>query len=132
MTEYLLADFDRATRTQILGGVDLVVNVLTFGIGMFATGRIVKRFGMRNELQPNHLTVQLKGSAGQSLGGAEGWNSYAPMSTDLPRGRGFRSASRAGARSALPASTAGASWRRRRSFAATFTNNDSGSVMIRL
>jgi len=46
----LLADFDRATRTQILGGVDLVVNVLTFGIGMFATGRIVKRFGMPTTL----------------------------------------------------------------------------------
>jgi len=42
----LLAVFDRATRTQILGGVDLLVNVLTFGIGLFATGRIVKRFGM--------------------------------------------------------------------------------------
>jgi AAA family ATP:ADP antiporter len=46
----LLADFDRATRTQILGGVDLVVNVLTFGIGMFATSRIVKRFGMPTTL----------------------------------------------------------------------------------
>jgi len=42
----LLVDFDRATRTQILGGVDFVVNCLTFGIGMFATSRIVTRFGM--------------------------------------------------------------------------------------
>jgi len=42
----LLVDFDRATRTQILGGVDFVVNCLTFAIGMFATGRIVTRFGM--------------------------------------------------------------------------------------
>ncbi len=42
----LLAVFDRAARTQILGGVDFVVNVLTFGIGMFATSRIVTRFGM--------------------------------------------------------------------------------------
>ena len=42
----LLAAFDRAARTQILGGVDFVVNVLTFGIGMFATSRIVTRFGM--------------------------------------------------------------------------------------
>jgi len=42
----LLADFDRATRTQILGGVDVVVNFLTFGIGLFATSRIVSRFGM--------------------------------------------------------------------------------------
>ena len=42
----LLAEFDRATRAQILGGVDVVVNLLTFAIGMFATGRIVKRIGM--------------------------------------------------------------------------------------
>lgn len=42
----LLADFDRETRTQILGAVEVVVNCLTFGIGMFATGRIVTRFGM--------------------------------------------------------------------------------------
>ncbi len=42
----LLVEFDRATRTQILGGVDFIVNCLTFAIGMFATGRIVTRFGM--------------------------------------------------------------------------------------
>ncbi len=46
----LLAEFDRATRTQILGGVDFVVNCLVFVIGMFATGRIVKRFGMPTTL----------------------------------------------------------------------------------
>lgn len=42
----LLEVYDRETRTQILGGLDFVVNVLTFAIGMFATGRIVTRFGM--------------------------------------------------------------------------------------
>jgi len=42
----LLAEFDRATRTQILGGVDTIVSSLVFVIGIFATGRIVKRFGM--------------------------------------------------------------------------------------
>jgi AAA family ATP:ADP antiporter len=46
----LLADFDRETRTQILGGVDFIVNVLTFGIGLFATSRIVTRFGMPTTL----------------------------------------------------------------------------------
>ena len=46
----LLAAFDRATRTQILGGVDFTVNCLTFLIGMFATGRIVQRFGMPTTL----------------------------------------------------------------------------------
>lgn len=42
----LLEIYDRETRTQILGSIDLLVNLLTFGIAFFATGRIVKRFGM--------------------------------------------------------------------------------------
>ena len=37
-------------------------------IGTRTSRHIVKNFGMRNSLQPNHLTVKLKGSAGQSLG----------------------------------------------------------------
>ncbi len=37
-------------------------------IGTRASSHIVKRFGMRNALQPDHLTVKLTGSAGQSLG----------------------------------------------------------------
>ena len=37
-------------------------------IGTRTSSHIVSRFGMRNELQPDHLTVKLKGSAGQSLG----------------------------------------------------------------
>ena len=37
-------------------------------IGTRASSHIVKRFGMRNSLQPDHLTVKLAGSAGQSLG----------------------------------------------------------------
>jgi len=42
----LLADYTREQRTEILAIVDWVVNILTFGIGMFATSRIVGRFGM--------------------------------------------------------------------------------------
>jgi len=42
----LLAAYDRATRTQILGSIDWLVNVLTFGIAFFATGRIVKKIGI--------------------------------------------------------------------------------------
>lgn len=42
----LLAAYDRATRTQILGGIDLITNLLTFGLAFFATSRIVKYFGM--------------------------------------------------------------------------------------
>ncbi len=37
-------------------------------IGTRTSSHIVKNFGMRNALQPDHLTVKLRGSAGQSLG----------------------------------------------------------------
>ncbi len=37
-------------------------------IGTRVSSHIVRRFGMNNSLQPNHLTVKLNGSAGQSLG----------------------------------------------------------------
>ncbi len=37
-------------------------------IGTRTSSHIVKNFGMRNSLQSDHLTVKLKGSAGQSLG----------------------------------------------------------------
>ncbi|MEZ5886861.1 MAG: glutamate synthase large subunit [Paracoccaceae bacterium] len=37
-------------------------------IGTRASSHIVKKFGMRNSLQPDHLTVKLTGSCGQSLG----------------------------------------------------------------
>ncbi len=37
-------------------------------IGTRVSSHIVKRFGMHNNLQPDHLTIKLQGSAGQSLG----------------------------------------------------------------
>ncbi|SEM60383.1 glutamate synthase (NADPH) large subunit [Gemmobacter aquatilis] len=37
-------------------------------IGTRSSSHIVKKFGMRNNLQPDHLTVKLTGNAGQSLG----------------------------------------------------------------
>ncbi|MGB1035338.1 MAG: glutamate synthase-related protein, partial [Primorskyibacter sp.] len=37
-------------------------------VGTRTSSHIVKEFGMRNALQPDHLTVKLTGSAGQSLG----------------------------------------------------------------
>ncbi len=37
-------------------------------VGTRTSSHIVKKFGMRNSLQPDHLTVKLSGSAGQSLG----------------------------------------------------------------
>ena len=46
----LLADYSRAERTQIWAGIDLVVNCLTLGIALFATGRIATRFGLPTTL----------------------------------------------------------------------------------
>jgi len=37
-------------------------------VGTRTSSHIIKQFGMRNTLQPDHLTVKLQGSAGQSLG----------------------------------------------------------------
>ncbi|MGR3662797.1 MAG: glutamate synthase large subunit [Paracoccaceae bacterium] len=37
-------------------------------IGTRVSSHIVRKFGMRNSLQPDHLTIKLTGSAGQSLG----------------------------------------------------------------
>jgi glutamate synthase (NADPH/NADH) large chain/glutamate synthase (ferredoxin) len=37
-------------------------------IGTRASSHIVRKFGMKNDLQPDHLTVKLAGSCGQSLG----------------------------------------------------------------
>jgi len=52
-------------------------------IGTRGSSHIVQKFGMRNKLQPDHLTVKRAGSAGQSLGafGAPGWLSRAAART---------------------------------------------------
>lgn len=42
----VLRPFEEVVRQKYLARVDLTVNVLTFVIGMFATSRIVTRFGM--------------------------------------------------------------------------------------
>jgi AAA family ATP:ADP antiporter len=42
----ILRGYDRAERTQILGSIDLLVNILTFAIAFFATGRIANKFGV--------------------------------------------------------------------------------------
>ncbi len=46
----LLAEFTRAERTQILGSVDWLVNLVTFGMAFFLTGRIVSKVGMPTAL----------------------------------------------------------------------------------
>ena len=42
----LLAEYDRATRSQIWAAMDLVVNSLTVLVAAFATGRIAKTMGL--------------------------------------------------------------------------------------
>lgn len=42
----LLEDFSRAQRTQMLGLVDWVTNILTFTLAFFVTSRLVKKLGM--------------------------------------------------------------------------------------
>ena len=42
----LLREFTREERTEILAGLAFVVNVLTFGLGLFATSRLVTKLGM--------------------------------------------------------------------------------------
>jgi AAA family ATP:ADP antiporter len=42
----LLREYTREERTEILAALAAVVNVLTFGLGMFATSRIVTKLGM--------------------------------------------------------------------------------------
>jgi len=46
----LLVDFSRAERTQILGSIDWLVNLVTFGMAFFVTGRIVAKVGMPTAL----------------------------------------------------------------------------------
>ncbi len=46
----LLEEFSREERTQILGSIDWLVNVVTFGMAFFLTGRIVGKVGMPTAL----------------------------------------------------------------------------------
>ena len=46
----LLIDYTRAERKQLLGSVELATNILTICLGIFATNRIAKKFGMATTL----------------------------------------------------------------------------------
>ena len=46
----LLVDYSRADRKQLLGSVELATNILTIIIGIFATNRIARKFGMPTTL----------------------------------------------------------------------------------
>jgi len=57
----LLTSYSRPERIQILGSIDWIVNLLTFGLAFFATGHIVKKWGMPTTLAllPLLVTVGL-------------------------------------------------------------------------
>ncbi|WP_370978562.1 NTP/NDP exchange transporter [Agaribacterium sp. ZY112] len=42
----VLAEFSRAERKQLLGGIELITNTLTILIGLFLSNRIAQRFGL--------------------------------------------------------------------------------------
>ncbi|MFK7911924.1 MAG: NTP/NDP exchange transporter [Akkermansiaceae bacterium] len=46
----LLIEYTRAERKQLLGSVELATNILTIVIGVFATNRIARKFGMATTL----------------------------------------------------------------------------------
>ena len=52
-----MSDLSRPERSAIWAQMDLAVNILSISIGLFATGRIVGRFGMPG----NHCTGSSNG-----------------------------------------------------------------------
>ncbi len=64
----IVADADRFLKDGEKMQLSYAVQNTLRTIGTRTSSHIVQRFGMRNDLQPDHLTVKLKGSAGQSLG----------------------------------------------------------------
>jgi AAA family ATP:ADP antiporter len=46
----LLADYSRSERKELLGSLDLVTNILTILLGIFAANRISRRFGLSTAL----------------------------------------------------------------------------------
>jgi len=55
----LLADYSRPERTAILGGIDWIVNTLTFIFAFVLTGRILQRWGMAATLALVPVAVAL-------------------------------------------------------------------------
>jgi len=64
----IVRDADRFLRDGEKMQLSYAVQNTLRTIGTRTSSHIVKNFGMRNSLQPDHLTVKLEGSAGQALG----------------------------------------------------------------
>ena len=64
----IVADADRFLKDGEKMQLQYAVQNTHRTVGTRTSSHIVQKFGMRNTLQPDHLTVKLNGSAGQSLG----------------------------------------------------------------
>mgnify|MGYP001600078654 FL=1 len=64
----IVKDADRFLQTREKMQLSYAVQNTHRTIGTRISSHIVTNFGMRNDLQPDHLTIKLRGSAGQSLG----------------------------------------------------------------
>ena len=64
----IVKDADRFLKDGEKMQLEYAVQNTLRTIGTRTSSHIVQQFGMRNALQPDHLTVKLRGSAGQSLG----------------------------------------------------------------
>jgi len=64
----IVRDADRFLRDGEKMQLSYAVQNTLRTIGTRTSSHIVENFGMRNSLQPDHLTVKLEGSAGQALG----------------------------------------------------------------
>ena len=64
----IVKDAERFLKDGEKMQLDYAVQNTLRTIGTRTSSHIVQEFGMRNALQPDHLTVKLRGSAGQSLG----------------------------------------------------------------
>ncbi|SHH10123.1 glutamate synthase (NADPH) large subunit [Cognatiyoonia sediminum] len=64
----IVKDAERFLKDGEKMQLDYAVQNTLRTIGTRTSSHIVQEHGMRNDLQPDHLTVKLRGSAGQSLG----------------------------------------------------------------
>ncbi len=64
----IVQDAERFLKDGEKMQLDYAVQNTLRTIGTRTSSHIVKEHGMRNDLQPDHLTIKLRGSAGQSLG----------------------------------------------------------------
>ncbi|OUD09622.1 glutamate synthase large subunit [Marivivens niveibacter] len=64
----IVKDAERFLRDGEKMQLEYAVQNTSRSIGTRTSSHIVRQFGMRNNLQADHLTVKLKGSAGQALG----------------------------------------------------------------